>query len=170
MDHFSEYSIPILGLRDGDHQFEYRLDNAFFARFEESPIGAANLRAVLNLEKRTSMMILHMELDGTIDAICDKCTAAIDLPISEEMELIVKHNETPGEDDDVVFIHPSTSHFNVAKYFYEFAVLTLPIVNVYDCDQDDTPPCDFEVLKKLESYKSVDGDNPFRDALKDIGK
>lgn len=168
MDHFSEFSIPVLGLRDGEYRYEYQLDRSFFSRFEDAPIGDAQIEVVLLLEKRSSMMILDIDLNGVIAAICDKCTAPIQLPIESSQELIVKHSETPGEDDEVVFIHPSTSHFNVAKYFYEFCVLALPIVNVYDCENDEPRPCNFEVLDKLNQIKPDEGDNPFLDVLKNF--
>jgi uncharacterized protein len=171
MDHFSEYSIPILGLRDGEYRFEYQLDRSFFSRFDDSPIGEAESAVILHLEKRTSMMILDIDLEGWVASVCDKCTAPIQLPIQSETELVVKHSETPGEDDEVVFIHPATSHFNVAKYLYEYTVLALPIVSAYDCENDDPLPCDMEVLNKLNQVKpDDDSDNPFLDALKDFGK
>ncbi len=170
MDHFSEFSIPVLGLRDGEYRYEYQLDRSFFSRFEDAPIGDALIDVVLLLEKRSSMLILDVELDGVVAANCDKCTAPIQLPLESRQELIVKHSETPGEDDEVVFIHPSTSHFNVAKYFYEFCVLALPIVNVYDCERDEPLPCNLGVLEKLRQFKPDEGDNPFLDVLKKMKK
>ena len=170
MDHFSEFSIPILGLRDGEYQFDYQLDSSFFSRFEDSPITDADLHVAVQLDKRSSMLIWDMQLKGTTAAVCDKCTVPIRLPLDDEMELIVKHSETPNEDDEVVFIHPSTSHFNLAKYLYEFAVLSLPLVNVYDCQSDENPPCNFDILEKIEKNRDHNSDNPVWDVLKDIKK
>jgi uncharacterized metal-binding protein YceD (DUF177 family) len=170
MEHFPEFSIPILGLRDGEYQYAYQLDSSFFSKFEDEPITEADLKVDLQVDKRPSMMVISMQLSGTMPAICDQCTAPINLPLQNEMELIVKHSETPGEDGDVVLIHPSTSHFNFAKYLYEFAVLSLPIVNTYDCVSDEPRPCDMVVLAKINEISEYDEDNSIWDALKDIGK
>jgi uncharacterized protein len=170
MDHFSEFSIPILGLKDGEYRYEYQLDSSFFLRFEDSPIDKANLSVDVFLDKRASMMVLDMQLTGTVAAICDRCTAAIDLPIDQQMELIVKNSETPSEDDEVVFIHPSQTHFNFARYFYEFAVISLPIVNTFDCEEQPNPPCRLDVLAKIAENSETPIDNPIWDALKQIKK
>jgi uncharacterized metal-binding protein YceD (DUF177 family) len=171
MEHFPEFSIPVKGLSDGEYQYAYQLDSSFFAKFEDAPLTDANLKVDLQLDKRSSMMLMSMQLSGTMPAICDQCTAPINLPLRNEMELIVKHSEeTEEEDDEVVFIHPNTSHFNVAKYLYEFAVLSLPIVNTYDCAGEKERPCDMKVLEKLGQVKAHNEDSPIWDALKDFGK
>ena len=38
MNAFVAYSIPIKGLKQGLHQFKFKIDSAFFALFEGSPI------------------------------------------------------------------------------------------------------------------------------------
>lgn len=168
MDHFSEFSIPILGLRDGEYRYQYQLDRSFFSRFEDAPIQECQLEVDVQLDKRPSMLIFSMQLNGTMASVCDQCTAQIALPLENEMELIVKHSETSGEDDEVVFIHPSTSHFNLAKYLYEFAVLSLPIVHTYDCEDADPRPCNMDVINKLNEFIEPEEDNPIWDALKGL--
>jgi uncharacterized protein len=168
MDHFSEYAIPILGLRDGQYPFEYVLDSKFFARFEGAPISDAHFDVQVQLDKRTSILVFGMQLKGTLNTICDQCTASIQLPLLNEIELIVKHNETESDDDEVVFIHPSSTHFNLAKYLYEFAVISLPIVNRYDCENDLPLPCNLDVINKLNEIADHNDNSGIWDALKEL--
>lgn len=169
MDVFKIYSIPIQGLKIGIHRYEYTLDASFFKLFEDSPVTEGEVHFEVDLDKRPDMLILDFWLEGYVHAECDRCTAQIQLPIEDDRQLIVKYGETEGEEDDeVVFISRDASEFNLAKYLYEFLILALPMTNVYDCENDEEPPCNVEILKFLE--KNTDEDAPASpwDALKGI--
>ncbi len=169
MNAFVAYSIPIKGLKQGLHQFKFKIDSAFFALFEGSPIEVGEIDFLVDLDKRSDMLLFDFELSGYVETECDRCTATINLPLEDTRHLIVKYGDAEGEtEDEVVFIHPETSEFNVSSYLYEFVILALPITNSYDCQNDAQPPCNFEVLKHLS--QDEDGDNPpsVWDALKDL--
>jgi uncharacterized protein len=167
MKAFVFYSIPILGLKIGVHHFKYSVDAEFFKKFEGSPIENGVVHFDLELDKRADMLILDFSLNGFVEAECDRCTAQINLPIEDTRELIVKYGEAEGEEEDeVVFIHRESSDFNVAKYLYEFTVLALPITNTYDCQLDENPPCNQEVLKYLNQNPDDEQSNSIWDALK----
>lgn len=169
MGPFLPYSIPIQGLKTGIHQFKYTLDNAFFRHFEGSPIEEGQINVALQLDKRSDMLLLDFQLEGYSQAECDRCTASIHLPIRDERQLVVKYGDAEGEEDDeVVFIPRDAPEFNVARYIYEFAVLALPIINRYDCENDPQPPCNREVLKYLEQNADESKSNPVWDALKGL--
>ncbi len=171
---FSAYSLPIQGLKNGTHTYNYVLDGSFFGEFEDSPIGDSEIEVYLEFEKRSDMMVLQFDLEGWFAASCDRCSAAIQMPIEGAHDLFVKYSEEKEEDDDeVIFISRDAPSFNVAKYLYEFAVLSLPMTNVYDCENDNEPPCNTEVLKYLETKKENKDDddqagNSVWDALKDL--
>lgn len=169
MNAFAAYSIPIQGLKVGIHHFKFTIDSAFFRHFEDSPVAKAEIQFDLQFDKRSDMLILDFELEGFVNAECDRCTAVIDLPLNDERQLIVKYGEANGEDDDeVVFIGREVSEFNVAKYLYEFTVLALPITNTYDCGNDPNPPCNFEILKYLDENKTATKPDSVWDALKGL--
>ena len=169
MDPFLPYSLPIQGLKIGIHQFKYQLDNAFFRQFEGSPIKRGLVEVELQLDKRSDMMLLDFHIRGYSEAECDRCTAAIRLPVKDDRQLVVKYGDAEGEEEDeVVFISREASEFNVARYLYEFAVLALPITNTYDCENDAHPPCNREVLKYLENSAGESKPNSVWDALKGL--
>ena len=167
------YSLPIQGLKNGIHKYNYVLDGSFFKEFEASPINSCEIEVEVELDKRSDMMVFHAILTGWMDTTCDRCSAGIEMPMEGEHDLFVKYSEEKEEDDDeVVFISREMPSFNLAKYLYEFAVLSLPISNTYDCENDEIRPCDMDVLKYLEGLDtSKDNDTPDEsiwDALKDI--
>lgn len=169
MDAFVAYTLPIQGLKFGVHHFKFEVDSAFFAQFEDSPVQEGKVLFELELDKRSDMMLLEFILKGFIKAECDRCTAMIELSIEDERQLIVKFGEDNVElGDEVVFLQRDTPLFNVAKYLYEFVVLALPITNIYDCENDPTPPCNFEVLKHLKSDTDGSDTNSIWDSLRDL--
>jgi len=169
MNAFVAYSIPIMGLKVGIHHFKFEIDSAFFSHFEDSPVQEGAIRFEVQLDRRSDMLIFDFEMEGTVKAECDRCTAQIDLPLEDERQLIVKYGEAEEDDDDeVVFISREASEFNVAKYLYEFAVLALPITNTYDCESEATPPCNFEVLKFLSNESEEQKPDSVWDALKGL--
>lgn len=164
MDALKEYTIPIKGLGIGIHHFKFDLDKTFFSHFEGSPIEECSLKMDIKLDKRPDMMVLDFYTDGSMKTPCDRCLEEIDLPIDGEHQLILKLAEVAGtEDDTIVYITQALTELNVAKYIYEFAILSIPIVKV----DDEGHTCSEEVLKFLEREKEEDdGSNPIWDALK----
>lgn len=170
MNALSPYSVPISGLKVGIHHFEYALDKRFFAMFEGSPIDDAEVLYQVTLDKRHDMLLFELELTGFLRTNCDRCTAPIRLPLQDSRSLVVKFGESEGEAvDEVVFIHRDSHVFNIATTLYEFAVLALPMVNVYDCALDNPRPCNMDILDKLRE-PTEPSDNPLWDALGDIKK
>jgi hypothetical protein len=62
--------------------------------------------------------------------------------------------------------------WNVAQLIYEFVLLSIPPRKVYDCEAEETRPCDMKALELLEAQEASESDdqteNPFKEALKNI--
>jgi uncharacterized protein len=166
---FIAYAIPIQGLKTGNHQFKFTLDGDFYKHFEDSLILEGKVNFVVDLEKRADMLIFDFQLDGYVGAICDRCTADINLPISGQEELLVKFSDEVLEDDEVIFIPQETSIFNIAQFMYEFSIMALPIINTYDCELEKPKPCNVEVLKHIQQIdEEEEKPNPIWETLKDL--
>ena len=178
MDKFKEFSLPIKGLKNGTHEFDFQIEPDFFKNFENSPIQNGHFDVHLTMDKRDAFFELVFDFDGSIDAECDRCTAPIQLHFGDSQYLTVKHSiATQDEDAEVVFISPEAPDFNVAQYIYEFICLSVPYHKVYDCENDDPQPCDFTILNRIVDAPSVieeeieekTGKNPFDDLKKIFG-
>lgn len=171
------FTIPLLGLKTGMHEFDFEVNSDFFAEFEESPISEANFKVKLYLDKRPDeMLVLVFTFQGTTAAECDRCLAEIQLPVKGEEQLVVKYADTAKEEAEVVYLAKGTPEINVARYIYEFIILSLPIIKVYDCEEEDPLPCDVVMLDKLEAInneseeedKGEEGGSSVWDALKGL--
>lgn len=174
MGNLKEFSLPIKGLKNGVHEYNFDIQEDFFNNFENTPIEKGEFKVHLTFDKRDSFFELVFEIDGTIRTECDRCTAGISLPVSDSQYLTVKYSiEEREEDAEVVYITPEASKLNVAKYIYEFICLSIPFHKVYDCENDDPQPCDFDVLNLIspdvtpsvqeEEKESEKKKNPFDD-------
>jgi len=174
MKAFRQFSIPIKGLSIGLTDFNFEIDNQFFESFEDSPIKEGKFDVKTILDKRADMLIFTFDFKGSFKTECDRCLANIDLPISNQEDLIVKYSEEAEEDAEVVYIVRESSEFNVAKYIYEYICLSMPVTNIYDCEEEEETVCDLKMLdyldQKEEEAEKEDSANPFRDALKDFKK
>jgi len=167
LDHFS---VPYKGLGNGIHQLKFHVDSEFFKEFEDSHMDNGNFEVNVELDKRHDHSILFFEIEGKTNTSCDRCLSPIKLPLKGSFKLHVKHGENEGSNDEIMFIHPETSILNLAQVVYEYILLSMPLIKVYDCDQENSPPCNFEVLEKLnveEEVKEAE-QNSIWDSLKNI--
>lgn len=170
MDALVPYTLPVKGLGVGIHRFDFKIDRLFFEHFESSPIREADVDLLLEFDKRIDMYVLDFKLSGTVRTDCDRCLAPIDLPIHDEQQLVVKFSHDPGDEEaEIVYVSPDIEQFNIAQYIYEYVVLSMPIIKVYDCENDEPIPCDEEMLDRLEAKEEEDATpNPIWDELRKL--
>jgi uncharacterized protein len=167
MDALEHFSIPVSGLQNGPHEYDFSIDRSFFQRFPESPIEDGNVAVHFVFDKSSDMYTMTFQLEGTVKTACDRCLETFDLPIEDEQFLLVKFDEKEWEDAEIIYVLKDTPKLNVARYIYEFINLAVPIAKTHD-DADEE--CDPEMLKYLqagsEDEPPVSGS--VWDALKDI--
>lgn len=161
------YQIPIIGLADGSHTFAYNVTADFFQHFDNQELQQSRFEVRVDMDKQQQMFVLRFEINGSLDTECDRCMADISLPISGTHDLIIKLSDEEATDPDVEHISPDVMHLDMDQPIYEFIMMSIPMVSVYDCDEDDPRPCDDDALDALdESAKK--GDSGIWDALKNL--
>ncbi|HEA19840.1 MAG TPA: DUF177 domain-containing protein, partial [Pricia antarctica] len=88
-----EFNIPFSGLKQGKHNFEYNIDNAFFESFGYNEFNAADIDLKVTLMKMSTMLEFEMEASGTVNVDCDLTSEPFDQPISGRLELVVKFGD-----------------------------------------------------------------------------
>ena len=141
------FTIPLKGLKEGRHNFNFDIDNEFFEKFEESEIKDGTLSAAVEMDKRASHFDLIVKILGTVMISCDRCLEMFLYPINCENRLIVKMEENISNDDDADIIYFSADEYelDLKQHLYEFIHLALPIRRVH---QPDTG-CNPEMIKRL---------------------
>jgi len=154
MNYLSQYAIPYSGLSEGKHQFDFEVDDRFFAEFETSEIEKGNLKIQVQLEKRSTYLKLSFSIDGEVELVCDRCLESFYYPVESQRKLLVKFSEKPVEDEaDLIYLHPTDFQIEISQYIYEFVILSLPIRRIHPNGKDGESLCDPDMLKKLEELR-----------------
>jgi len=147
------FIIPISGIKEGHHLFEFRIGNEFFEEFEESEIKEGNLQATIELDRRSSHFDLIFKISGKVKVCCDRCLELFFLPVSCENRLLVKFSKTRDESDpDILEIPADENELDIKQYLYEFIHLALPIQRIHPGGKGGKNSCDPDMLEKLSKH------------------
>ncbi len=165
------FNIPISGLKEGLHCYDFEINKEFFDQFEESEIKEGSLTAVVEAEKLNTHIDLSVSIEGGVNISCDRCLKVFRLPLSCVNRLLVKFDRvTDDSDPDIVTIPADEHELDLRQYFYEYILLALPIQRVHPVDKNGKSACDPEMLKKLKEHIADDEskNDPRWDELKKI--
>jgi len=145
----NRYTIPLAGLPFGHTDYQYVINDNFFAGREYSEVrnGVVNLH--LDVEKMETMYILTLNFEGKVVLQCDRCGDDYEQPIENSAEIYLKYGAgTEDEDNDVIIITKNDSEFDLSDLIYEYIILSLPIKRAHE----DESECNQEVLERLRAH------------------
>tara|TARA_B100000809_G_scaffold237763_1_gene257909 strand:- start:79329 stop:79943 length:615 start_codon:yes stop_codon:yes gene_type:complete len=157
MKEMKAFEVPFIGLKEGEHKFEYQIDNKFFDAFQYDEFDETNINVVLVFVKKPTMLELKFSSEGTVNVPCDVTGESFDMETKGDLSMIVKFGE--GFDDgneEVAYISNSAHRINVAHYIFEMLVLSFPAKRVHPKVLDGTLESDaFQKLEELKIRKST---------------
>ena len=169
----NQYIIPFKGLKEGDHEFEFKFSDKFFKehRVLESPNGS--IKAIVDLVKDPTMLYFSVLLEGRMQLKCDRCLDYFDYPVRYSDRFVVKFGENIEESTDEIWIlRPNEFELDLEQYFFECLGLSLPIQRVHPDVKDGISSCNAEMLALLGSHFSQnntkDEPDPRWNALKKL--
>ncbi|MBS0010952.1 MAG: DUF177 domain-containing protein [Bacteroidales bacterium] len=147
------YGIPLRGLKEGIHLYDFKIDSNFFASFEKSEIHEAMLEAAVTLLKRSAHMEIRVEISGTVILTCDRCLELYTERLNSDDRVLLKYGDHREElDDEVIIIPYDESEFYLDQLIYEFAHLALPLKKTHHDDENGNSTCNPEMLEKLSRH------------------
>ncbi|MEJ6792348.1 MAG: DUF177 domain-containing protein [Lacinutrix sp.] len=149
MKPLKEFTIPFVGLKEGEHLFEYEIDNTFFEYFKYEAFNNSNLKVNAVLQKKATLLELHFQVSGTVNVNCDVTNESYEQSLDSEFDLVVKFGEEYNDENiDILIIPHGEYEINIQQYVYELIVLAMPTKRVHPGVEDGT--LDSEILEKLE--------------------
>ncbi len=143
------FTIQYVGLKEGEHNFEYQIDKSFFDYFEFDDFNDVAIHVNLVFVKKATFMQLHFKVDGKVNVNCDLTNEPYDEPIHGEFELIVNFGQEYNDENEEILVLPYGEYeLNVAQYIYELIILSVPNKRVHPGVEDGT--LESEILNKLE--------------------
>src|ERR1700753_2664502 len=91
------FEIAFVGLKPGVHEFQYEVDDKFFAESESREFSNCHAVIKLQLDKKTSFMLLKFEVGGKADLACDRCGNPLKKDLWDEFNMLVKMVDNPEE-------------------------------------------------------------------------
>ena len=161
MSQHREYEIAFVGLKQGMHLFEYRIEDKFFVPYGEQDFENCNANIKLSLDKNNGFMLLKFDVDGELNVACDRCGNTLPTQLWDEFNIIVKIVDDPEvmneqeEDPDVYYITRGESHLHLADWIYEFVNLSIPLQKMCREEEIGGPKCNKEVLEKLRKMEEA---------------
>lgn len=158
MDKFRNYDIAFSGLKDGKHSFKFEVGQAFFNLFgTEQEFTDPDISVDVLMSKHSTFLELVLDIEGTINLVCDITTTTFDYPVKNEIKVLVKFGDSYDDSDvDIITIPHHDHSFNVAQLIYEDIVLSVPMKKV-------SPELSDEDLALLEKFSPADIDEKEED-------
>jgi uncharacterized metal-binding protein YceD (DUF177 family) len=172
-----DFDISFIGLKQGNHEFEYELNDSFFEHFGFNEFCNAEINVQATLTKVSTMMELVVKGNGTVEINCDLTNEPFKMNLNPALDLVIKFGEEYNDEDDELLVLPHGEYqFNVAQYLYEMTVLSLPQKRIHPGVEDGS--LESPLLDKLEDLKpkiveekeETNESDPRWDALKDLLK
>ena len=141
-------------MADGEHLFEYQVDNKFLKHFETALVQEANIAVQLSMLKFMNSLELNFKINGSVLVPCDVCIEEFDLEIVGQERIAMKIvNEIPPNNDEynIIYLEESSSSVNIAEMLYELIMLSIPMKKVHPLDENGQATCDASILQYLEN-------------------
>lgn len=147
------YNIPLSGLKEGSHYYDFDVDRNFFADYEGTEIKECDLKIRTVLVKRSAHMELTLILKGRVKIVCDRCLEDFWQEVESQNVLLVKYGDQWEEvDDEVVMIPYGESSLELRQFIFEFTHLALPMQRVHPDNENGESTCDPLMMEKLKDH------------------
>jgi len=156
MKALKDYIIPFIGLKVGEHHFDYQIDNTFFQNFEYDEFNAVNVKIDLKFEKKSTFLELYFSASGLVNVNCDITNEPYEQTINDEFKLVVNFgDEYNNENEEILIVPHGEYEINISQYIYELIVLSVPAKRIHPGVEDGTLQSD--ILSKLEELSPSEG-------------
>jgi len=149
MKELKEFTIPFIGLKLGEHRFDYKISKSFFEYFEYEDINDANINLDVLLNKKNTMLEFTLSFKGTVNVNCDTTNEPFNQNIEGSFHFIVNFGDEFNDENEELIIIPHGSYeFTTQQYVYESIVLAFPSRRIHPGIEDGSLKSD--ILTKLE--------------------
>ncbi len=155
-----EFELAWQGLKPGEHQFQFDLDDRFIQELGMEPeFRHLNARVRLRLDKKSNFFLCHFDIEGSLQLPCDRCGDDFDLQLWDEFDLVIKLTDSEKaekwEDEaDVVFIPRSETVIDFRHWIYDYIVLSIPLQRVHPDKPSGESGCNPQAIALLDALKA----------------
>lgn len=152
-----EFTIQFVGLKVGEHCFDYQIDKKFFEYFKFEDLNDSNIKAEVLLNKKSTFLEFEFKISGTVNVNCDLSNEPYDQELSGSLDIVVKFGQEFNDENEEILIIPHGEYeIKIEQFIYELIVLSVPKKLIHPGIKDGSLKS--EILEKLEelSPKTLD--------------
>jgi uncharacterized metal-binding protein YceD (DUF177 family) len=158
MKELKEFIIPFVGLKLGEHRFDFKISESFFEYFEYEDFNNSDINLEVLLIKKNTMLEFTLSFKGCVNVNCDVTNEPYDQNITGSFHFIVKFgDEFNDENEELITIPHGSYEFNIQQYVYETIVLAVPTKRTHPGIEAGTLKSD--ILNKLEELRPTPDGN-----------
>lgn len=149
MDKFfdKKYSVELPKLVRGRNEEAFEIDRSFFDEFAYSPIESGELKIAAVFVKYETHLDATFDFDGTVELSCDRCMEPYPHALSFSQRVIFSYDQDIEFDtDEVILLDQNEPRLLLAKDFYDFILLQIPLRKVPTADIHLCAPRVMEML------------------------
>lgn len=164
-----DFLIPVFGLKLGESNFQFVVDQSFFEGVDDLDFSDPKVNVNLDVDKQENMITFDFDIKGSVKVACDRCADEYNQSIEGKYTLFVKYGlEYKEESEDVIIIPADQHQFDVTQFIYEYIVLLLPLRKVHPNDENGNSMCNKEVIERLNRHEVSENIDPRWEALKNL--
>ncbi|OQX99369.1 MAG: hypothetical protein B6I20_10005 [Bacteroidetes bacterium 4572_117] len=160
----SKYSIYFWGLADGQHHFSFQVSKGFLANFDKTEINDLEIKIDAIMEKTPRHLGFTFHIQGIVNLQCDRCLDFFDFELNFENNLHVSFGEETSDItniDDRMILSRKEDKIDLAKHFYDYINLQIPLQKIHPDDEKGYSTCNTEMLENIE--KHMGHENPLKE-------
>ncbi len=174
MEKLTEFDIQIYKLSNKLHEYEYSINDAFFAKFEGEIVESGKFSVKIALDKRENLIETNIFFDGYLNLVCDRSLKDFRQPTFLERKVLFKYGDEEAElEEDVFVITKNTQTINLAHFIYETIALEVPLKKIHPDEQvDDEDTNEYIYIDDTLDSEEDDSEvvDPRWEALKNLKK
>lgn len=138
----NRYTIAFKGLKNGLHDFDFKVDGALFEAEECTDIKGGECDVHVHVRKSETMLDAEIAITGYVVTECDRCLEDCRIAIESDNRLTVKVSEACEQseyDGETMLVPAAAGEVDLAHYIYESIILALPYRRVHpdgECDPE----------------------------------
>lgn len=152
--------IPVKGLSQGEHSFNFAIGKEFFQDFENGQIKDADCTLRVSVIRHQTLISVNCIVGGFVVVECDRCLDDLTLKVDLERGLTIGFGSLDVDEessDDVMIIDAADAEVCLDQFVYDYICLSLPLVKVHPQGK-----CNPDMLKYIGESRTAVSDSPFQ--------
>jgi uncharacterized protein len=146
------FRIPVQGSSIEVQDYDFKIDDSFFAHFEYGEIERGDLLVKIKVLYTSLQIKLDLSIHGEVEIVCDRCLDIYKEKLDSNYILYGKFGHGANQEDIDVFWIPEDKHYiDLLPVFFDYINLSLPLKNIHPEDEEGNSLCNSEMISRLDA-------------------